>query len=89
MPMYCPGLMRLVIFSMGQYCFLHKTSNLAIDRWNLMNRVNLSPLLWGPLGFYECERMPYGLTYVLVNFQKIHGVLFGQPSFEIVHHLFR
>ena len=39
----------------------------------------------GPLGFYECERMPFGVSHI----SETNGDLFRGPQSPLVYHLFR
>ena len=46
---------------------LHWISRVDIDETSKP----LTAFTVGPLGFYECERMPFGLTYAPATFQKL------------------
>ena len=39
----------------------------------------LTAFTYEPLGFYECERMPFGLTNVPATFQHLMQSCLGNP----------
>ena len=41
----------------------------------------------GPLGFYKCVRIPFGLTYALATFQCLMETCLGEIHFEMVYYL--
>ena len=42
-----------------------------------------------PLGFYECERMPFWTYECSCYFSETHGKLLGRTTLKLVHHLLR
>ena len=41
----------------------------------------------GPLGFYECECMPLGLTNAPTTFKMVDAKLFRQLTFTLLYHI--
>ena len=49
--------------------------------------IPLTAFMVGPLGFYECVRMPFGLTNVPTTFQRLMESCLGDTG--LVYHLLR
>ena len=50
---------------------LHLTWSLGTGRLRWMRQANCWLHYWGPLGFYECNRMPFWLTNAPTTFQQL------------------
>ena len=77
--------------------FLHgakwfSTLDLKSGYWQVELEEEVKPLTaftMGPLGFWECERMPFGLTQCSSNLSKVDGVLFRGVKSELVLYISR
>ena len=66
-------------------------TNLKLGYWQVEmdeESKQLTAFTVGPLGFYECERIPFGLTNT-PYIPETNGELSGGPQSPSVHHLLR
>ena len=51
--------------------------------------IPLTAFTMGPLGFYECIRMPFWPNQCPCHLPETYGVMFGGSSSQVLYHLFR